>query len=272
MGIRSHVLSNRRMYITASSLTAVLLVAATFQNCGRASMGTVNNGLMNASNGYSSLAGSSGDASNTASIAGGVISTVDTVVSSGTPSSTPTSSSTPSPTSATGAGSSSTTDASSMSSSHHRHHLGQAREIKNVHLTYYGYDDNDNSSQIAFPIFRRGASEDLGTYEHPTTFAGDARFRLVKPGGKIYVPRLRRYYVLEDTCSDCTRAANNGRVEILLWIGSSSQASGQALYDCENRLTASVPFSDKVIVNPPPNLPVDSTRRLKDGVCHTKFY
>src|ERR1700676_3461240 len=97
------------------------------------------------------------------------------------------------------------------------------KALTNVYLTFYGYDDNDdgkghyNVSIISDPSRHQKATEDLGTYDQPSTFATD--YTILKAGTLIYIPKLIKYYIMEDTCVECTNDAHTGKTRIDLYIG-----------------------------------------------------
>lgn len=123
-----------------------------------------------------------------------------------------------------------------------------------VYVTFYGFDDNDNGDPlqrgtdvISNPTIHKGATEDLGTFDHPGTMAADKRF--LPPGTKIYVPALKRYYIMEDTCTECTRDWEKKKLRIDLYL----DGRGKKLADCENALTME---RAKIIIDPRRDLPV----------------
>jgi 3D (Asp-Asp-Asp) domain-containing protein len=77
-----------------------------------------------------------------------------------------------------------------------------------VYVTYYGWPDNDPAGNAiaypksdGYPSIHEGASG-TGTFDNPVTFAAKVgRFPI---GTKIYVPYIKKYVVLEDTCASCT--------------------------------------------------------------------
>ena len=91
------------------------------------------------------------------------------------------------------------------------------------------------------------ANEDLGTYESPGTLATDASF--LTPGTKVYVPELERYYVMEDTCVECSEDWSQNKPHVDLYVS----GTGHQLAACEDRLTME---RAKIIVAPPVGLPV----------------
>src|SRR5579859_7095294 len=78
----------------------------------------------------------------------------------------------------------------------------------NLLTTSYGYNDNDDgmghygTAVISYPQIHSLATEDLGTYDQPVTFATDAGE--FAPGTIVYVPFLQKYFIMEDGCVECT--------------------------------------------------------------------
>ncbi|MER6305473.1 hypothetical protein [Streptomyces sp. NPDC001657] len=137
----------------------------------------------------------------------------------------------------------------------------------NVHVTSYGYNDNDDgngqygTAQIAYPQIHNEATEDLGTYDHPATFATDpGEFA---PGTRIYVPYLQKYFLMEDGCAACSSDWSNGVYHVDLWMGPASTQPEPTLGNCEGSVTQ----DSGIIVNPDPGLPVDTTPMFSDGQC-----
>eukprot|EP00834_Sanchytrium_tribonematis_P007369 NODE_656_length_4979_cov_1.014754.p2 type:complete len:227 gc:universal NODE_656_length_4979_cov_1.014754:1608-2288(+) len=146
--------------------------------------------------------------------------------------------------------------------------------LNNIYFTFYGFDDNDNgmgtfaTAVISDPTIHKIATEDLGTFERPSTFAGDEKYRLTVGGQKIYVPRLKKYYIMEDTCVECTRDRNKGKLRIDLYIGGNTKVEGKPLSDCEGSLTLDVLYSETVIINPNASHPVDTKPLFSNGTCY----
>ncbi|TNC24348.1 hypothetical protein [Amycolatopsis alkalitolerans] len=107
---------------------------------------------------------------------------------------------------------------------------------------------------IAFPTILHGLAGGSGTYDDPVTFA--AAPGAFAPGTRIYVPDLRRYFVLEDLCASC------GGTHIELWTGS---ALDDGIRTCEARLGAQGTRS--YLVSPPPWLPVAPGPLYDGGGC-----
>ena len=90
-------------------------------------------------------------------------------------------------------------------------------EVVLSYVTLYGFDDNDDGNPthlgtdvISHAAVHDSANEDLGTYERPGTLAADVGF--LSPGTKVYVPALERYYVMEDTCRECSEGVEGSIV------------------------------------------------------------
>ncbi|EST27294.1 hypothetical protein [Streptomyces roseochromogenus] len=150
-------------------------------------------------------------------------------------------------------------------------HLHGARSSEsqtvNVNVTSYGYNDNDDgnghygTAQIAYPQIHSEATEDLGTYDQPSTFATDpGEFA---PGTRIYVPYLQKYFIMEDGCAECSSDWQNGIHHVDLWMGPASMQPEPALDDCEGSVTQNA----DIIADPDPGLPVDTTPLFSDGQC-----
>lgn len=123
-------------------------------------------------------------------------------------------------------------------------------------ITFYGAADNDppGSREIAYPNVLHGSAGGAGTFDDPTTFAAQqGQFPL---GTKIYVPDVKHYFILEDSCADCVGS------HIDLWTGA---ATDRGIIRCENSLTrgGSRPYQ----VNPPAGLPVSPGDLYQNGRC-----
>jgi hypothetical protein len=151
--------------------------------------------------------------------------------------------------------------------------------INNIYITIYAMPDNDTGagqfgvSTISNPVIHQIATESTGTFNSPNTFASDQLFRVFGIGAIIYIPKYRKYYILEDTCVSCTADQNNGKIHIDLFIGSNTILGGPSLLECENTLTTGG-FVDTVILNPPNNLPVNTEMLYNEDTkkCNTQTF
>ncbi|NKQ58889.1 hypothetical protein HFP15_39205 [Amycolatopsis sp. K13G38] len=129
-------------------------------------------------------------------------------------------------------------------------------------ITFYAAADNDPPGSTAIAFSRSGGAPTphdtaggTGTFADPLTFAAaDGEF---PPGTRIYVPEVQRYFVLEDTCANCTGT------HIDLWTG---PATDTGVLDCEDQLTPDGPGLYEI--DPPPGLPVVAGDLYRDGRCY----
>jgi len=129
----------------------------------------------------------------------------------------------------------------------------QASSTYTMYCTCYGWLDNDPpGGAIAYPQIHSTAGGS-GTYSNPITFATDKSE--LKPGTKVYVSYLKKYFIMEDDCAQCDSDWNKSKKRhIDLWAGGKSN-SGNALFNCEDSLTRNA----SVIVNPSSSLSVNTT-------------
>jgi len=141
------------------------------------------------------------------------------------------------------------------------------------YVTLYGFVDNSPPSAIISNPQIHQTAGGTGTFADPVTFATDIHEE--KPGTIVYYGFLKKYFIMEDTCTECSKDFNtkkgngdnpvpprNGhRWRIDMWAGgdkrSLNEPSKSALLNCEDALTQG--NGGTVIVNPPNNEPVDTT-------------
>lgn len=118
-----------------------------------------------------------------------------------------------------------------------------------VRVTFYGAADNDppGSDGIDYPQLHHTAGG-TGTSMDPITFA-TAYHRTYPPGTRIYVPRLKKYFVMEDDCV-CDQPEDH----VDLWAG--GVGSDPGVLDCEDQLT--LEGNEQVVKDPDPLRPVDT--------------
>ncbi|KAJ3027653.1 UNVERIFIED_CONTAM: hypothetical protein HDU68_003411, partial [Siphonaria sp. JEL0065] len=145
--------------------------------------------------------------------------------------------------------------------------------LNNFKITAYGYDDNDDGNGhfgndiIAHPVLHKVATEDLGTYANPSTFAGDES--AFTPGDIIYVPHLRKYFIYEDGCGACKSDAAQGINHVDLYIGE-SKLQGAALGNCEDAVT--LISGGTVVLNPTSDWLVSSPKVFVNDVCNSQTF
>jgi hypothetical protein len=142
------------------------------------------------------------------------------------------------------------------------------------YLTGYTFWDNTppGSSAIARPVIRSRAGG-TGTYADPITIAvghrieGSRQTLDFPEGTRFYIPRLRKYAIVEDVCGDGPRpqegpchSGHRGLPWLDIWIGGRSQ-SPETADVCARRITAVQDF----IIHPEPGLPVDPGEIAANG-------
>jgi hypothetical protein len=140
------------------------------------------------------------------------------------------------------------------------------------YVTLYGFVDNSPPSAIISNPRIHKTAGGTGTFTDPVTFATDVHeFR---PGTIVYYAYLKKYFIMEDTCTECTKdwsgggngdnpvpAVHGHRYRIDLWAGgdraSLHNPEKRALLNCEDALTQ--PKGGDIFVNAPSGLPVVTT-------------
>ncbi|WP_426225970.1 hypothetical protein [Pseudarthrobacter sp. DSP2-3-2b1] len=149
--------------------------------------------------------------------------------------------------------------------------------LPNVYVTAYSWFDNTpaGSPAISHPVLHQTAGG-TGTYEDPVTVAVGHSLETgedvldIPAGTKIYVPSVRRYFIVEDTCGDgpspedgpCHSGAEefgDASLWIDLWIGGEGERAALAR-SCAKAITG----VHTVILNPGGNYLVASGA----GVIH----
>lgn len=134
-----------------------------------------------------------------------------------------------------------------------------------VEITFYAGADNDppGSAEIAYPNSRHQSAGGTGTWADPLTLASAPDELPV--GTLVYVPRLKKYFVMEDDCEQCiSEWARNRHGHVDLWV---SDATDPDVITCEESLT--LDDREAIEIDPPRNRPVDP-RPLHDvasGSC-----
>jgi F5/8 type C domain-containing protein/ricin-type beta-trefoil lectin protein len=148
-----------------------------------------------------------------------------------------------------------------------------AATTQQTFLTFYGWWDNTPpGGDIAYPRLHDTAGG-KGTYADPITFATSSDE--LRPGTKVWVPRVKKYFIMEDSCDECSddwsgHGPNGGPGlrHIDLWLGGKGGSAFDAI-DCEDALTHynadSTPVLEPVVVDPPSNEPYDATPIFNTG-------
>lgn len=140
---------------------------------------------------------------------------------------------------------------------------------QSCYVTSYGFNDNDPpSAEIAYPGSGPGrhsvATEGKGKHSDPISFASDKDE--IPIGSLIYVPHLRKYFIMEDYCASCVQEWEaSGKWHVDLWMGpSAGSQEWSQLGPCEDYVTRQA----DIILEPTSDWPVDDTP-LFDGTSCT---
>ena len=160
------------------------------------------------------------------------------------------------------------------------------RIVNTVYTTAYTWHDNTpvGSAEISNPILHKTAGG-TGTFNDPVTIAVGHSLATGKDvldfpaGTRIYLPDVRRYFIVEDTCGDgndpengpCHQGTNadgtNSTLWLDLWIGGQSMnASGAD--NCAGKVTD----VHTAVFNPASNYAVAAgTGVIHDGKCDAGY-
>ncbi|MFF5861083.1 hypothetical protein ACFY8B_36755, partial [Streptomyces sp. NPDC012751] len=159
------------------------------------------------------------------------------------------------------------------------------KTINNAFTTGYTWFDNTprGSAQISDPILHKGAGG-TGTYADPITLAvghsmAGGKDTLDYPAGtRFYIPKVRRYFIVEDACGDggspqngpchsLDTAPKGATTWIDMYVGGDSGDNEGAVQDCTDKVTGLT----TVVQDPGPNLPVVDGPLFQNGKC-TELY
>jgi len=131
----------------------------------------------------------------------------------------------------------------------------QAANNVTVLTTWFGAKDNcPPGGDIAYPHIHQAAGG-TGNWEDPITFAGAKS--AIKPGSKVYVPSLKKYFIMEDDCEECDGEwKKHKKWHMDLWMGTDKVTPGSGLIACENQMTVN---KATVTLEPDSTYPVDTT-------------
>jgi hypothetical protein len=164
--------------------------------------------------------------------------------------------------------------------------LSSGEESIVAYTTAYTYYDNTppGSATISDPVIHQKAGG-TGTYDDPITLAvghsiTNHKDTLDYPAGtKFYIPNVRRYFIVEDTCGDGSTPQNGPchtgypagtTAWVDMWIDGQT-GTKQAVNSCASKVTDGNGESHIIIKNPTSNYLVIPESIFSSGVC-TKLY
>src|SRR5262249_54997795 len=118
-----------------------------------------------------------------------------------------------------------------------------------AYTTGYGWPDNTPpGGAISNGVIHTSAGG-VGTYVDPITLAvghsiiNNVDYLDYPPGTRFYIPAVRRYFIVEDTCGDGSTPQNGpchvgyqGNPWLDLWVGGQN-LSDAITYSCQNSIT-----------------------------------
>ncbi len=157
--------------------------------------------------------------------------------------------------------------------------------VGNTFITAYSWHDNTppGSHIISHPVLH-GSAGGTGTWDDPVTIAvGHSRATGqdvldFAAGTRIYLPDVRRYFIVEDTCGDGPRpedgpchtgAAEHGDASLWIdmWIGGQEESVG-FVQACAVKVTG----VRAAVFNPASNYAVaPGTGVIHDGICDSGY-
>ncbi|MEV7634965.1 hypothetical protein AB0N71_02175 [Pseudarthrobacter enclensis] len=163
---------------------------------------------------------------------------------------------------------------------------GAERVVNTTYTTAYTWHDNTpaGSATISHPVLHKTAGG-TGTFEDPLTIAVGHSLATgedvldVPAGTRIYIPSVRRYFIVEDTCGDgndpengpCHQGTNangtNSTIWIDMWIGGQSMSADGA-DSCASEVTG----VKTAVFNPASNYAVaPGAGVIHDGKCDAGY-
>ena len=143
-----------------------------------------------------------------------------------------------------------------------------------VFLTGYSYWDNTppGSAIIGRPVIHETAGG-TGTFQDPVTLAVgwrihfDRHFEDIAPGTRFYIPKLRKYAIVEDLCGDGAKPQDGpchtgweGHTWLDIYVDGST-ADAETANHCMERLTG----IQEVLINPRKGYRVAPGRIVETG-------
>lgn len=140
---------------------------------------------------------------------------------------------------------------------------GPAGRPFTTEITFYSAYDNDppGSRAIAYPNARHSQAGGTGTFADPLTLASDPREIAV--GTVVYVPLVKKYFVMEDDCAECISDWGGSKVPHLdLFMPNGNDDSVTA---CQEQLTPGGRVT--VELSPPAGRAVSASPLYSGGRC-----
>ena len=154
-----------------------------------------------------------------------------------------------------------------------------------AYTTAYGWPDNTPpGGAISNPVLHKTAGG-TGTYADPITIAvghstsGSTDTLDYPHGTRFYIPNVRRYFIVEDTCGDGSTPQNGAchvgfpagtTAWVDMWAGGQG-ASASVVDQCETFLTDTNGVAHLIIENPASNYVVVPGSLFANGQCTQEY-
>jgi hypothetical protein len=138
--------------------------------------------------------------------------------------------------------------------------------IANAYTTGYGWPDNSPpGAVVSGPA---GAAGGTGTFTNPITVAvGYVGSVPDYPyGTKFYIPNVRKYFVVQDTCDECHSTPSGSSTWVDMWTGGNG-SNNAGILACENAFTG----NHAIIRNPDAHRAVVPGALYSGTTCATQF-
>jgi len=136
-----------------------------------------------------------------------------------------------------------------------------------AYTTSYAAGDNDPAGSIITYISGiEGSAGGTGTYQAPITLAvGYVGEKPDIPAGtKFYIPNVRRYFIVADTCAECHQTPKGVQVWVDMYAG---DYSGKGVLACEDTITGNY----TIIENPSPTYAVVPGSLFNGTSCTAQY-
>jgi hypothetical protein len=163
------------------------------------------------------------------------------------------------------------------------------RVIRTAYTTGYTFFDNTPPGRAISHPRRHRRAGGTGTFRNPITVAVGHAIRHgrdildYRAGTRFYVPHVRRYFIVEDTCGDGPRpqrgpchdlgsAPRRATTWVDLWVGGTPDDRRRAVQRCASKITdGNGRKVQRLVIRPARGYPVVRGPLFHDGKC-TKLY
>jgi hypothetical protein len=138
--------------------------------------------------------------------------------------------------------------------------------VTNAYTTGYGWPDNSPpGAVVSGPA---GTAGGIGTFADPITIAVGYVGNVpdYPYGTRFYIPNVRRYFIVEDTCAECHSTPSGASVWVDMWTGGNG-SDDSGILACEGELTG----NHTIIRNPDAHRAVVQGALYSGTTCTAQF-